>query len=373
MERHSLVGSQFRQSTASVLFFALSVCACCDGAFAAGAASPFGEGVPIAMWRSHAAASDSKSSDSRSPTSASVSAGGITIASNVLAGCALWSWKWNGKEFLNQRDFGRLIQSSITVSRGDFIPNPTEAGDRYSTPDMRSSEKHGSPCARIARVTAPSDEFPWASAATPVQSTRAVPLEWTPENFSDGGPRNAMVWKDLLIGKDITLNYNNMGPVAKYTTVIRVPRCDGACGAVNAEIPTGYMTGEFEFQCVYDTKTRECRPVSLQPNGTPVGVFPASGYGGVILATRDHQFAMGIYGVSSLLGGSITMPGGGISLYHFGARDGSEPTAANTYKWAAHGSSAFVDGDIRFNVYLVSGTLDIVESLMNDLYGAGAK
>jgi hypothetical protein len=373
MESHSLVGSQLRQCAASALLFALLMCALSNEVFAAGAPSPFGEGMPIALWRSHAASQDLKSNDSTSAMNAPISAGGIAIASNVSAGCALWSWKWNGKEFLNQRDFGRLIQSSITVSRGDFIPNPTEAGDRYSTPDMRPSEKHGSPCVRIATITAPTVEFPWASAASPVQSTRAVPLEWTPGNFSGGGPRSAMVWKDLLIGKDITLNYNNMGPVAKYTTVIRVPRCDAACSPVNAEIPTGYMTGEFEFQCVYDAKTHECRPISLQPNGTPIGVFPASGYGGVILATRDHRFAMGIYGVSTQVGGSITMPGGGISLYHFGASDGSEPTAANTYKWAAHGSSAFVDRDILFNVYLASGTLDAVETLMNALYGAGAK
>ena len=347
---------------------------CCIEAFAADATSPFGQGVPITVWHSQAAGTVSKSIDAGSATIASVSAGGITIASNVAAGCALWSWKWNGKEFLNQRDFGRLIQSSISVgSHGSFVPNPTEAGDKYSTPNMRPSERHGSPCIRMTTITAPTAEFPWASAATPVVSTRAVPLEWTPENLS-GGPTSPMVWKDLLIGKDITLNYEKMGPVAKYTTVVRVPRCGGGCSSFSAEIPTGYMTGEFEFQCVYDAKTRECRPVSLQPSGAPIGVFPGSGYGGVIFATRDHQHAMGIYGVSTQAGGSIMMPGGGISLAHFGAaHDGNDSTAANTYKWAVHGSSAFVDGDVRFNVYLVSGTLESVESLMSGLSAAGAK
>src|SRR5208283_651255 len=239
-------------------------------------------------------------------------------------------------------------------------------------PEMRPNEKHGSPCIKLFTVTAPTDEFPWASAETPVQSTRAVPLEWTPENLR-GGRSNAIVWKDLVIGKDITLNYNKMGPVAKYTTVVRVPKCD-ACGKFSLEIPTGYMTDEFEFQCVYDAKTRECRPVSLQPTGAPLGVFPTSGYGGVILATRDHRYAMGIYGVSTQMGGSILMPGGGITLFHFGlAHDGNAPTAANTYKWSVHASSAFVDGDVRFNVYLVSGTLDSVESLMTELATADTK
>lgn len=303
---------------------------------------------------------------------APMSAGGITIGSNPVAGCALWSWKWGGKEFVNQRDFGRIIQSSITVGGYyGFAPNPTEAGDRYTTPEMRPNEKHGSPCMKLFTVTAPTDEFPWASAETPVQSTRSVPLEWNPENLR-GNRSLAIVWPDLLIGKDITLNYNKMGPVAKYTTVVRAPKCD-SCGTFSAEIPTGYMTGEFELQCVYDAKTRECKPVNLEPNGHPLGVFPASGYGGVVFATRDHRYAMGIYGVSTQMGGSILMPGGGISLYHFGARDGSNPTSANTFKWAAHANSHFTGGDVRFNVYLVSGTLESVESLMTDLATAGAK
>ena len=373
MNHYPLVGSQMRHRIASGLCLALAMGACVNAAFSAGADAPFGQGSQLAVWRSHAGAMMSNTPGMGNAV-AYVSAGGITIGSNPVAGCALWSWKWGGKEFLNQRDFGRLIQSSIAVAgHYGFVPNPTEAGDKYTTPEMRPNEKHGSPCIKLFTVTARTDEFPWASAATPVVSTRAVPLEWTPENLS-GGPTSPMVWKDLVIGKDITLNYNNMGPVAKYTTVVRVPRCAGACTSFSAEIPTGYMTGEFEFQCVYDAKTRECRPVNLQPNGAPLGVFPPTGYGGVIFATRDHQFAMGIYGVSTQAGGSVTMPGGGISLAHFGAaHDGNDPTAANTYKWAVHGNSAFVDGDIRFNVYLVSGTLDSVESLMSNLAAAGAK
>jgi len=356
------------------LLFAVSTCAFSNASFGADAPSPFGQGISISAWRSENADAASKFADSRVTTIASTSAGGVTVGLNPATGCALWSWKWNGKEFLNQRDYGRLVQTSISVaSRGSFTPNPTEAGDTYSTPYMSPSEKHGSPCVRLLTITTPTDEFSWASASSPVLSTRAVPLEWRPENLH-GGRTSPMVWKALLIGKDITLNYNNMGPVAKYTTVVRVPACAGACGSFSAEIPTGYLTEEFQFQCVYDARTRECRPVSLQPTGAAIGVFPASGFGGVVFATRDQRFAMGIYGVSTQLGGSITMPGGGIILYHFGlAHDGNAPTAGNTYKWAAAGTGAFIDGDNRFNVYLVSGTVDTVKSLMSDLYDAGAK
>lgn len=304
----------------------------------------------------------------------STTGGGVTVVSNPVAGCALWSWVWKGHEFINRRDYGRLVQSSITAGViGKNVPNPTEAGDRFTTPELPESARHGAPCVRMQVVANVSPDFPSASATSPVQSTRAVPVEWEPRNF--GGSASALVlWRDLLIGKDLALNFRGLGPVAQYTTIVHAPKCPNSeCARFNAEIPTGYLTGEFSEQYLYDAATHKQVRLNVAPTGAPVGVFPPSGYGGVIFCTPDHQYAMGVYAVSVQAGGSITMPGGGISVAHFFASDGNGPTAAHTIKWAAHGSGAFDGADSRFNVYLISESFDRVEALMDALFKAGVK
>jgi hypothetical protein len=205
-----------------------------------------------------------------------------------------------------------------------------------------------------------------------VQATRAVPLEWYPWNWG-GGNNNPVIWKDMLIGKNITLNYNNMGAVAKYTTVVWIPN---ATSFVGAEIPTAYMTGDFTKQYTYDAQSANLVDISAQVlgNTTGYGVFPSSGYGGVIFATAAGDYAMGVYGVSTLNGGSILMPGGGISLFQFANTDGNAPTATNCWKWSAHWGGSFVGGGyMTFNVYITTGTLAGVQTMMNSLYAAGAK
>lgn len=309
----------------------------------------------------------------------STTAGGITIGSNTVSGCAVWSWIWNGKEFLNQADFGRLMQSSVNfINDGS---NPTEAGDQYSTQNILPDEKHGSPCARMDVVNSPTTEFPWASASTPIQATRSVPLEWYPWNWG-GGDDNPVIWKDMLIGKNITLNYNNMGAVAKYTTVVWVPNATSSMGV---EIPTAYMTGDFTRQYLYDTNPTPPQVPTLvdihsgvQGNTGGYGVIPISGYGGVIFATDpsagDGDYAMGVYGVSTPKGGSILSPGGGFSLYQFASSDGNAPTASNCWKWAAHWGGSFAGGGyITFNVYITTGTLADVQTMMKRLFAAGVQ
>ena len=38
-----------------------------------------------------------------------------------------------------------------------------------------------------------------------------------------GGPTNPVIYPDVVIGKHITLNYQNLGPVAMYVTTATVP------------------------------------------------------------------------------------------------------------------------------------------------------
>jgi hypothetical protein len=131
----------------------------------------------------------------------SLSAGGVTVESNKVAGGVTWRWFWNGMEFENHNGYGREIQAAFYYDAGPL--NPNEAGDGYL------SGGNGSPTVRFENQGN-------------TQITRAVPLNWDPTVFG-GDLDHPIIWDTLILGKDLTLNFNNMGPVAKYTTHLVLP------------------------------------------------------------------------------------------------------------------------------------------------------
>jgi hypothetical protein len=143
---------------------------------------------------------------------ASVSGAGVEVKSNVVTGCAVWEWWWNGIEFINDYDYGR--QLSAAVYYGSPATNALqEAGDVWGTgdPGVSVDTAHPSPCKSI-------------TTSGNSQSTAAIPLDWTPSNFAGGGKNNPAIYPDVTIGKTITLdwigpdNTDREWPVALYLT-----------------------------------------------------------------------------------------------------------------------------------------------------------
>jgi len=286
--------------------------------------------------------------------------GGVTIGSNRSAGGALWSWSHNGKEFVNTRDYGRQIQSAYfdptyDDSAGLFgLINPTEAGSQYTDVSRDVGRRQGSPL-----ISAQNNGT--------AQSTRCVPVEWSPQNFG-GGPDNPVVWRNMALGKDITLDYNGMGAVAKYETIL-VPPAD----SVNSqfEIPTGYLTAEFDRFFTYDTVSLDMNEVFPVPwSLVPVFFEPASGFGGVIIANDTLTHAMGIYGVLRSEGGSVDY----FTLWNFinGTPD-IDPYDGDTTKYSAvYGPGSVTGGlEYRFTTWLMSGSLAEVTAFMDTLRTSG--
>src|SRR5579862_2842211 len=106
----------------------------------------------------------------------SLTAGGVTVKSNPAAGGSVWSWVWNGIEFINTWDFGREMQAALFTSDA-MHSNPTEAGDTYS----RRADRIGSPVDSLSN-------------RGNTQSSRAMPLEFNPQNFG-GAAGEPVVWK----------------------------------------------------------------------------------------------------------------------------------------------------------------------------------
>jgi hypothetical protein len=272
----------------------------------------------------------------------------VTLKSNLAAGCSVSSWVWRDFEFVNVHDYGRQIQTAFVSDRGAaHEANPTEAGSRFSSwPFFRQ----GSPCVFAA------NRSPYT------QVTSAAPYEYEPDRWG-GGFRHAFLWKDVRIGKEITLDFLGLGPVARYVSVVTVPTEVPAAGV---EIPSIYLRASLDRFYGYDAASRTLSAQSTARGQG--GTLPTSGYGGVIASTPDGTRAFGQYGVVDSLGGSVTPAAGGFSYFLFpDDRDSSGPAANATSKIRAlHGG--LHRGENRMTTFLMSGTLADVRALMDSLY-----
>ncbi len=279
---------------------------------------------------------------------------GVTVESNLSAGGAVWHWTHNGMQYINNRDYGRQMQSSLIFTRNAVDANPTEAGDRWGDRDRPIWARHGSPLAL-------------ASNTGNTQSTRAVPLDFNPDRYG-GGADNPVVYKDILLGKDLTLDFNGWGPIAKYTTVVASPSI--AYGQV--ELPTAYLPSNFNRFWTYNAQTgalAEVFPASACANQQNYVTF-APGFGGVIISDASTNFAMGSYAVSTSQGGSLTH----FRLYKFFcAGDGAGEFKFDTAKWTAIRLGSIPSGTKTYNSWVMTGSLQGVVGLMNQLFMGGYK
>jgi len=282
----------------------------------------------------------------------SLSAGGVTVESNKAAGGVTWRWFWNGMQFENHFGYGSQIQAAFYFGTSSTL-NPTEAGNGYYPAGVDAGR--GSPTVRFENQGN-------------TQITRAVPLNWDPAVFG-GDLDHPVIWDSLILGKDLTLNFNNMGPVAKYTTHLVLP----AATLGTLAIPTGYLRGNFNRFWTYDAQFKQLSEVTSQvPNGcgNDSGFGFNTNYGGVIISDATLAYAMGVYGVSILKGGSVNYYG--LWSYPCGSSDTSE-SAYNFNVWAAvrGNETPFPAGDSSYNSYLITESLQNVTARMDDLYRTG--
>jgi len=288
----------------------------------------------------------------------SLSAGGVTVESNEVAGGAIWRWNWNGVQFVNHADYGREIQDAFYFGTGPT--NPTEAGDRLQFVDP--SLRHGSPIIQFQNQAT-------------TQVTRAVPLEWDPTLFG-GDEDHPVIWDTLVLGKDLELNFNNLGPVAKYTSHLILPNASLGLFAM----PAGYLNSNFDRYWTYNAQSKTLVEVtSSMPDGcstlpNPKGYAFTVNFGGIIMTDAATANAMGIYGVALSQGGSLS-EWDMWKLFCWG--DGPGESAGDNTTWSAvygHGDDLlFPAGESTYNVYIITDTLQNVTARMDDLYGLGVR
>ena len=281
-----------------------------------------------------------------------LSGGGITVSSNNVAGGSVWSWVWNGIEFVDHWDYGREMQSAVLWFANDnpnTTPyNPTEAG-AYSPPSVAPALRQGSPMVESYNTGL-------------TQTTRSVPLDFDPTHWG-GDAAHPVIYNTMTIGKDVTLDFNGMGNVAQYVTSVST---DTPITAAEIEMPTTYLPQTFGQFHQYDaqSQTLETAPVPGQPNcslpNAGYRYHPASGYGGLIISNADQSAAMGVYGRSVDNGGDVQ----DYVFYDF-------RNCSQTSKWSAFREMNLPAGETHLKVWIVTGTLSDVESKMHQLYVDG--
>jgi hypothetical protein len=276
----------------------------------------------------------------------------VKLVANLVAGGAVAELTWNGKQFINNYDFGRQIQMAINLSHDAEAINPTEAGDLYGYPGSASvAWAHGSPLiSAVVRGT--------------TLATRCHPLQWKPQNWG-GGAGNPVMWQGAF-SKRVDLDFGGSPHVIRWISIVEFPSAEPF---VNMEVVTAYLNAEFTRFYAYDAPTAAATEMtSLVPNGSCID--PAQDArlrthaGGVILATSDGAYALGVYrkGTDNAFGLCKFLGFGGSGQYGF-----------STTKWnVLWRPPQGVQAGIRsVTCYLLVGTLSQVLNEAKGLYERG--
>lgn len=278
-----------------------------------------------------------------------VSAAGVGISANRVAGGAIWSLTHKGTQYINRHDYGRLLQVVLSLSSTYGADMPTEAGSRWSGPGYPGKQQ-GSPALSLA-------------VSGGILKTAARPLQWDPAKH--GGDKNKPVVWGGFVGKEVEPNFLGMGAVVRWTAVIRLPK---AVKYGEVELATAALVKELSRFWAYDAASGKLAEVTKQvPSASCLS--PAKDprlqpkAGGVIISSPDEKRALGVFRAQGQrrfrLCQSTAGSGGesGAGYSRFSVLE-QHPTgaAAGTFTWTA---------------YLVVGTVKECQAAMDKLYAAG--
>ena len=176
--------------------------------------------------------------------------GGSTIVITADEWCAgaIFSVRWNGKEFIDRADHGRLLQSASSFDNSPTAPpetfNPTEAG----------SVRGGT--SRLLDIGGSPGEL----------HTRTQMAFWlTPADRSGGVPaRNTSALSEHLLAKQVRIGVPGSPNVLDYTVTFTVPAGEPHATA-QFEALTGYMPAEFARFWHFNPATKKLEPLTDGP------------------------------------------------------------------------------------------------------------
>lgn len=257
-------------------------------------------------------------------------------------GGAVESVTWRGKEFINIWDHGRQISYAWGMDDYGECYNPTEPG---SARDYQNS-------------TSTSDLLSVCKAAPNRLTTTTRLAYWLAPGetgFCNGVTTavNDDLVSDQVLEKTIQIGYEGLENVILFDAVITNPTDHNS---MQAEIPTGYLTDEFNTFWRFNPQTGELTTPESDPLVAPWS-FNSFGRLPPILSTPDGSYAMGAY------------YGGPKPVYYEINSFDAPPIANTTNKWnAVIREQPYPAGTYHYRSFAIVGTLEQVQQAMAALY-----
>ncbi|KAA3643215.1 MAG: hypothetical protein DWQ07_22120 [Chloroflexi bacterium] len=270
----------------------------------------------------------------------------LVLTVSARFGGAVESVTWRGKEFINIFDHGRQISYAWGMDGYGECFNPTEPGSasdlfkNSSTSELLSVCKEGE-----SSLTTTTNPAFWLAPGEGIAQG----------GFCDGGVREAVndtLVSEQILEKNVQIGYGGIDNVIVFNASITLQE---DYRSNQLEIPTGYLTYEFNDYWVYNPQSGELvEPESdeLQEpwSFTHYTKLP------VILATPDGEYAMGAYTaedieIYSILFYDIPNPADRTNKWNIVIRE--EPAPAGVY---------------TYQTFAVVGTLEEVQAAMSELY-----
>ena len=252
----------------------------------------------------------------------------ITIRTCDHDAGAICSLTWRNKEFIDDYDHGRQLQSASSFDGLGESFNPTEAGAEVPYNGIN-------PSASSSRLRA-------ISATNNVLTTETDMAFWRPV----GGRAQS----GHILNKQVKIGAFGLAHVIEYLTTFTIPVGE-AHSSATFEVLTGYMPPEFDQFWTLDVKAGATNLVPLANANSEQGLP-------IIFSTSDGGWAMGIYSPDSP---QPNYPGIGYGRWKY-------PLSGNIVKWNNVFRFSNPPRINNFRSFVIVGSLDNVRVSMQQLY-----
>ena len=278
----------------------------------------------------------------------------ISITQSPQAGGAVVSFKYDGTEFVDVHDLGRLMQCSSYANAGwttftsdgyTFKPsarpviNPNQAGDALGNPSF---------------------VFYVRKLNSTTLESKCTPREWFTHNWPGLDDNSGAQFDTGRFINRITILPGYSDRVAQVDYKLNPP----VAGSWRTENPALYLLATYSKFYGVDTVN------NLMPSLTTSGIAataykPASGIGGIIATTAGNGKSIGIYGAYESKGGDV---GSKFVCYNFGS-------TVCTKIGTETGTHSLTAGQTEtYTTYVVTGSSPTdVKNCMVNLYNAGLR
>ena len=284
-------------------------------------------------------------------SSGKVSDSYVFISCSERTAGAVDSLVWNDKEFINNWDHGRQLQTAMTVQDYGECWNPTEAGGR--------SDGIGTETKSILTEI---------YSAANILSTTSLPAYWVRGDDTQAGDSGAFCpagtpsfnsedTHPYNFTKLVTLGCFSMDNCIQFEITAELgnsPDMPPFTGFAQLEAPTAYLNSDFAKVSYLDPTTGYLENVDYVANGESDEL--------VIIHTEDEQYALGAV-TKARPPTSSGVPGSHYAYFAFGGGNFDQAT----YKWSVVIREDLKPGDVfEVSSYLCVGSLEtVVECLVN--------